>query len=125
MTTIFSGSSSKYGKYKKLFLVFVVVLLFLSLFVVYSFMVSDDVGVGGVWDAVLDGAVFVGSEGELEAAVADAVFGVSSVIVLNRDVTLNGSLVISEGKNVTLTSRDRFGGGFFRLVGATGQCGGC
>jgi len=128
MISINSVSTKNHIKNKKLLvliisIVLIVVLFTSSLFIVYKLIITNvDFDDGdGVWDVVLDGAVFVGSEGELVVAVAEAGFGVSTVIVLNRDVALNGSLVISEGKNVTLTSRGRFGGGFFGLFGADGE----
>jgi len=108
MATIINTPSSKCSKNKFLLLVSLVVfvvVLCLSLFVVYGFVVSGD---GGV--------VFVWSEGGLRRAVVDVdgVGGSTVVVVLCCDVFLSRPLVVGEGCNVTLTSR---GDGFFRLVG--------
>ena len=122
-TMVSASLNNKFSKRKRVLLlvvsiVFLVVVVFVSLFVVYTFTVNG--GGGGV---SLEGGVFVGSEGELEAAVVDAGLvgggGSTVVVVLTRDVFLSGPLVVGEGCNVTLTSSGgRFGGGFFRLVGA-------
>jgi len=128
MTTINDTSSNNHHKNKKLLLIssiVFVVILFSSLFIVYKFAINDDGGVGGVWDVSLDDAVFVRSEVELERAVDGAVLGVSSVVVLTGDVFLSKSLVVGEGRNVTLTSNTGngvgVGRGFFRLVGVEGE----
>jgi len=128
MFTIYGVSPKNRVKNKKLLVLItsmvLIVVLFSSLFVIYKLTLTDvDCGVGGgVWDVSLVGAVFVGSEGELVRAVDGAgLDGVSMVVVLTRDVFLSGSLVVGEGKNVTLTSNNSSGGGFFGLFGADGE----
>ncbi|MCL2643183.1 MAG: hypothetical protein FWD52_06705 [Candidatus Bathyarchaeota archaeon] len=86
------------------FLFFVV--LASSLF--YVFMMSGDSS------SSLEGVVHVRSESELVSAVDEAVD--STVIILDNDVTLTGSLVISANKNITLTSNRATV--FYKLIGA-------
>jgi len=129
MYTIDCVSPKNRVKNKKLLVlitsIVLIVVLFSSLFVIYKLTLTDvDCGVGGgVWDVSLVGAVFVGSERELVAAVVDADgCGGSTVVVLDCDVFLSRSFVVGEGKNITLTSNNSGGGGgFFGLFGADGE----
>ena len=118
MTTIGIASLNGLGRSKWLVVVFFVVVLFLSLFVVYELSLSD-FGGGGE-----GGVVFVGSERELERVVNNVWWrwGRSVVVVaLNGDVVLSKPLVISDGRHVTLTSNVAVGDSFFRLVGADNE----
>ena len=98
--------------HKRLLLAFLLLIgVFVSL-CVYPFLI---VGVGNV---SLEGVVHVGSETELNSAVKAVRKGGSAVIALNNDITLtNSPLVISDKKDITLTS-NRTDGEFFRLIGA-------
>jgi len=60
-------------------------------------------------------AVSVGTEAELVAAVANASAGVPVVITFGHDITLTNSLIIPNGKNITLVSS---GDVEFNLFGA-------
>jgi len=59
----------------------------------------------------------VSNEAELTAAVNNAPSGVSVVIVFDGDISLSETLVISEGRNITLTSTVTDQGGFYKLIG--------
>ncbi|MDR0373477.1 MAG: hypothetical protein LBI79_07985 [Nitrososphaerota archaeon] len=60
----------------------------------------------------------VSNETELQNALADARFGESVVIALDKDITItSGSLIILACTNITLTSNKA--SGFYKLIGAT------
>jgi len=63
--------------------------------------------------------IVVSSEGELRNAVYNAPAIENFVIALNADIALTSSLVISEGKNITLTSEGN--SEFFKLIGVAEQ----
>ena len=122
MTATVCAALNNYSnsKNKKLLLALIVivflVVVFTSIVLVYKSMIDND-------DVFLVGAVFVGSEKELREAVAKSgLGGESTLIALTKNVVLKEPLVVGVGKNVTLTSKGRFGGGdCFRLIGALGQ----
>jgi hypothetical protein len=60
--------------------------------------------------------IHVRNEGELKKAVYNAESGVPIIIVLNRDISLTGSLAIPADRNITLTSNRQ--NGFYKIIGA-------
>ena len=97
--------------YKRLLLAFLLLIVVLVSLCVYPLIM-------GVGNVSLEGAVHVGSEAELNSAVKAVRKGGSAVIALNNDITLtNSQLLISDKKDITLTS-NRTDGAFFRLIGA-------
>jgi hypothetical protein len=65
-----------------------------------------------------DGAIHVGTEAELVAAVCSATFGARVVIALDKDISLSGPLSISIYQDITLVSA---GVVMSKLIGAYGQ----
>jgi len=127
---------TRFNIYRKkqllLALLFLVLFLLFSSFVIYKLSISDNnvnvvydqpVDGAAVDDSVfsLDGTVYVASETGLKTAINNTFSSssTSATIALNKDITLTEALVISTNKNIILTSNRT--SGFCRLFGASDE----